>query len=565
MAPCRSRAIPWHKEAAFRLPVALWRDMMERYYPNGAWLCLHRDVFDRLARFQTRARFHELGGRHVARCAADSTNMSQCNRTCNRTIRMNAVESVVQAVLYEGYMLYPYRPSSVKNRQRWTFGGVFPRAYVEASGSDVSAMQRECVVDGSADTRFAVRPGCLQLIRRDVRQVIDPRGARPEVCEPPSRPVASMEVGGRRFDAWQEASETQLDFAPATLGELCTTGQRMPFSLDGSRQTESLRDANELVCGVLLRTREVIDGRLECCAVRVADHVFRVTVRIVNATRVEAPKTLSRDDASLFSLVSCHAVLGVEEGEFVSSMAPPDELAAEAAACRNAGLWPVLVGEEPAPDTMLASPIILYDYPIVAPESAGDLFDSTEIDEILTLRILTMTDDEKREMVAADEHARALLARTERLSVDEMQKLHGTLRHVRADPVGTAPMSAHPMQRATAAIAAGSRSTRPIFATRGPNSMPGRAWLRACRRRGIHGRRSGAFAPACTCRHLRYCAARHSGDDRIDRTRSRRSCACGRDHRRRSWQGLRHRAHAGTSFLLRARRNRTATVKERRR
>ncbi|SDH27318.1 DUF6084 family protein [Paraburkholderia phenazinium] len=46
--------IPWHKEAAFRLPVSLWRDMMERYYPNGAWLCLQREVFDRLSRYKTR-------------------------------------------------------------------------------------------------------------------------------------------------------------------------------------------------------------------------------------------------------------------------------------------------------------------------------------------------------------------------------------------------------------------------------------------------------------------------------------------------------------------------------
>ena len=43
---------------------------------------------------------------------------------------MSPVESVVQALLYEGYMLYPYRPSSVKNRQRWTFGGVYPEESV---------------------------------------------------------------------------------------------------------------------------------------------------------------------------------------------------------------------------------------------------------------------------------------------------------------------------------------------------------------------------------------------------------------------------------------------------
>ena len=46
--------IPWHKETSFRLPVSQWRDMMARYYPNGAWLCLQREAFDRLSRYKTR-------------------------------------------------------------------------------------------------------------------------------------------------------------------------------------------------------------------------------------------------------------------------------------------------------------------------------------------------------------------------------------------------------------------------------------------------------------------------------------------------------------------------------
>jgi hydrogenase maturation protease len=62
----------------------------------------------------------------------------------------------------------------------------------------------------------------------------------------------------------------------------------------------------------------------------------------------------------------------------------------------------VLVGKEGTADSILSSPIILYDYPKVAPESPGDLFDATEIDEILTLRILALTDEEKREMAAID-------------------------------------------------------------------------------------------------------------------------------------------------------------------
>ena len=91
----------------------------------------------------------------------------------------------------------------------------------------------------------------------------------------------------------------------------------------------------------------------------------------------------------------------------------------------------MLVGEPGESDTVLASPIILEDHPQVAPESSGDLFDATEIDEILSLRILALTDDEKDEMRSADARARALLDRTEALTGDDMMRLHGTIREIR--------------------------------------------------------------------------------------------------------------------------------------
>jgi len=79
---------------------------------------------------------------------------------------------------------------------------------------------------------------------------------------------------------------------------------------------------------------------------------------------------------------------------------------------------------------MVSSPIILYDYPKIAPESPGDLFDAGEIDEILTLRIMTMTDEEKKEMRLVDEQARHILERTESLPAEHLLKLHGTMREV---------------------------------------------------------------------------------------------------------------------------------------
>jgi hypothetical protein len=138
----------------------------------------------------------------------------------------------------------------------------------------------------------------------------------------------------------------------------------------------------------------------------------------------------------LRALVSTHTILGVGDGAFVSLLDPPAPWAEAAAACRNIGTWPVLVGAEGDRDTMLSSPIILYDYPQVAPESPGDLFDGTEIDEILTLRILTLTDDEKRAMAAVDERARALLTRTEGLSGEELWRLHGAARGKGHDELG---------------------------------------------------------------------------------------------------------------------------------
>ncbi|HEX3953775.1 MAG TPA: hypothetical protein VHW90_09410, partial [Stellaceae bacterium] len=115
-------------------------------------------------------------------------------------------------------------------------------------------------------------------------------------------------------------------------------------------------------------------------------------------------------------------------GAFVSQTDPPDRLRDAAACCANHGTRPVLVGRDGDRNAILASPIILPDYPRIAPESPGDLFDGTEIDEILTMRILAMTDAEKREMATADPRARALLERTHALTPAEMPRLHGTMR-----------------------------------------------------------------------------------------------------------------------------------------
>jgi hydrogenase maturation protease len=158
-------------------------------------------------------------------------------------------------------------------------------------------------------------------------------------------------------------------------------------------------------------------------------------VRISNDSRIDscvhAAAPTTRDQALARSLVSAHTILEVRGGEFVSLIDPPQACRDCAAGCKNIGTWPILVGEAGQRDTVLSSPIILYDYPEIAPESPGDLFDGAEIDEILSLRIMTMTDDEKQEMRGSDERTRKILERTETLPEEQFKKLHGALRGLR--------------------------------------------------------------------------------------------------------------------------------------
>ena len=328
---------------------------------------------------------------------------------------MNAtsIDKIVNAVLYEGYILYPYRASSVKNNQRWNFGVVYPRAYAEAqSGSDSWNMQTECVVAGGPST---VLDGMVRFLRITERSI----GAGPD-----ARPVEKLEVNGRLIQGWQEASECDVPFPGGRLAELTAAPATRRFILPAERKIEYLPDA----AGVIVRTQAALEGSVEVSAEELQNHLFLIRVRISNLTALDGQCPGNREYALPRSFASTHTALTVEDGEFISLLDPPAEFSEAVARCRNIGTWPVLVGIEGQRDTMLSSPIILYDYPQIAPESPGDLFDGTEIDEILTLRIMTMTDEEKREMRGVDDRARRILERTEDLPEEHFMKLHGVLR-----------------------------------------------------------------------------------------------------------------------------------------
>jgi hypothetical protein len=293
----------------------------------------------------------------------------------NSPMTAHDVERVAAALLYEGYMLYPYRPSAVKNRRRFNFGVVSP------AGGDGPFMQTECLVRGDDTTEVDVRVRFLHLVER----------------------TTDGEV-------WQEAIERDVQIA----GPLAAH-HHLPFSWS----------ATQVADGHVVRRQRAITGTIELTSTPLSPGLSRVRVRLTNNT---ATRAKSLDEQLLHSLVSAHTILSVTHGQWISLLDPPKSLNDEAAACVNVRTWPVLAGQPGSHDTMLSSPIIIADYPAIAAESAGDLFDATEIDEILSLRVLTLTDAEQHEMRHADDRARRLLERTQALTADDFMRMHGAMR-----------------------------------------------------------------------------------------------------------------------------------------
>ncbi len=330
------------------------------------------------------------------------------------------IARIAEAVLYEGYVLWPYRRSALKNRQRWTFGVVQPPAYAARSG-EASAMRTECLVEGGADTVLDVAVRFLHLVRRQVWRARDGE----------LEPVDALDVTGIRHLSWDEATERRVELPARRLGDLATA-HSAPIAIATGGGEEALVDDGGRRVGAVVRTWEALAGRIDVVATPLGSDLFRVAVTIANLTPwQETSRAEAREHATRRAFCAAHTVLHVAGGAFVSLMDPPAEWRAAAAACRNVGTWPVLVGDAGTRDTMLSSPITLYDHPEIAPESPGDLFDAGEIDQLLVLNVLALTDDERAEMAATDPRTREILARCQALSSSDFMRLHGAIRGLR--------------------------------------------------------------------------------------------------------------------------------------
>src|SRR5438270_4330578 len=228
------------------------------------------------------------------------------------------VDKIAAAVLYEGYILYPYRPS-VKNRQRWTFGGVYPQAYSTAQGgAEPCFMQTQSLLEAGRDSRLEVRIRFLHLVNRQVGKIT----ARVAGGEPEFQEVESLQVGSKRFQSWQEAVEREVALAETSLTDLLLQPRRHSFRFPGDRNLEPIRTPEGDTVAVIVREQQPLEGLMEWRAEAVDQGLYRMTVKISNETQMDHTWARDRDRALRHAFVSTHTVLGVENGEFISLMAP---------------------------------------------------------------------------------------------------------------------------------------------------------------------------------------------------------------------------------------------------
>jgi hypothetical protein len=294
------------------------------------------------------------------------------------------LEQLIDALLYEGYALYPYTPGTAKNATPTPFGILYPPTYAAALASTFERLELRCMLQ-----------------------------APPEAVL--SAEVRFLAATGERHEA--AAHRVRLaDTSVATLAAPSVTGERVAereveIAGEGKIAEESPR---WLRLALGLRVHELGPGSYE------------VVLAVEN--RTPCAQGLDRSGALAHSLLSTHPILRVSGGRFNSPLECP---------CGSVNTFPVLASA--ADDAVVGAAIVLPDHPQLAPESRGGLFDSTEIEEALLLHVKALSDGEREAIERQDPLVRKVVARAAAATPEEVLALHGrvTLR----DPVGPT----HPM------------------------------------------------------------------------------------------------------------------------
>jgi hypothetical protein len=329
------------------------------------------------------------------------------------TSTWDRARAVADAVLYEGYLLYPYRGTSSKNQSRWQFGVLGPPGAADAGLGEDDTLAAQFLVDGAQGITLVVR--FLQLQHRRAQREL--AGG--------FEPVDELSTQSGSWLTWDEAVECEMSFGPLAFDDQPWKIPPLPVRAPAATEIEAVDG------GRLVRDRQEVRGELTVSSEPDGD-LRRVSVRVSN---VGAPTT-DKADAIARSMIGTHVIVEVVGGQFVSLLEPPPAAADAVSRCSQHRCFPVLAGPPGTQDMLLVSPIILYDHPEVAEQSNTALYDCTEIDEILTLRVMTMTEDEKAQARATDPRAAQIIDQCDAMSPEAMARLHGVLR----DPHGVAEL-----------------------------------------------------------------------------------------------------------------------------
>ncbi|MEV8032395.1 hypothetical protein [Streptomyces sp. NPDC086182] len=339
--------------------------------------------------------------------------------------RFEQARTIADTVLFEGYVLYPYRASAAKNQLRWQFGVLVPPAWT-ATTAEHSVQRTECLLEPRDGDRLHAELRFLHVRRRTVER-LDADGGYTEVPE--------LDLPDRVLVPWDEGHEERV-LIHETFAELMgdqAAAHAVRFDLPDAVEYEPVADAEGRTLGRLVRRRKRLTGELRPRVEELPGpyRVLRLTVSVHNTTTAPEGAGTDRETALAHSLIGTHLLLGVPGGRFLSLTDPPEWARPAAASCRNDHTWPVLAGPPGTDDVMLSSPIILEDHPAVAEESPGPLYDATEIDEILSLRTAALTEREKREARGTDARAAGVIDLVDDMPEAVRERLHGAIRGLR--------------------------------------------------------------------------------------------------------------------------------------
>ncbi len=287
---------------------------------------------------------------------------------------MNKIEKIADAILYEGYNLFPFRKSALKNRKRFNFGIVSPQSWAENRENETYFQQTEALIfSEKEDFEISVKVRFLQIENQnDDWQKVLPRTVE------------------RKFNSAEVLKE------------------KSAFDFEFSTE-ENFRE---------------ISGEIEIFAEKPEENPFKLNLNLSNKTDLE---NHFEENILPSSFVSTHSILQIENGRFISLLETKKELEKYAKSLENIGVFPVLVGDKEKQNAMLSSPIILYDFPEVSESSFDNFFDGTEIDELMVLSILALSDAEKEEIKKTDEKAAKILEKLEKADAQDLLKLHASM------------------------------------------------------------------------------------------------------------------------------------------